>query len=948
MNPKPWREVITPHKDVLSETFEQAEFAVDLKAVHRGSAKREYLDASDFFERTFVTEGMRQLLSQVLRRLAGKGGEPVIQLQTAFGGGKTHTMLAVYHIARYQGALSNLSGLSEVVQEANVKQIPTTRVVVIDGNEYAPNQPWKPKGSPTRVRTLWGELAWQLGQEEGYALVEESDQGSTSPGSQTLYTLLSRYAPCVILLDELVAYIRQFPEGKEMTGGSYESNLSFFQALTEVIKEIPTAILLASLPSSDTEVGGERGKMVLKGLEKLFGRVQALWKPVSSGEAFEIVRRRLFDKLQDEKAREQTCRAFAQMYVEQKEHLPQETQESRYLDALKQAYPIHPEVLRRLYEDWSTLESFQRTRGMLKLMAKVIRRLWQDNNKDLLIMPSSLPLSDKDSANDLVYQLNHHQNADWNPILERDVDGESAEAVVMENQEPRFGEIQALRRITRTIFLGSAPHASLHNQQQKGLGSARILLGCLQPDGKLATPHIFLDGLNRLVDRLHYLNLSGEKGKAGTRYWLDTRANLRREMEERKQRFDDASDLMPVIKKVLEDTLRLSKFFDGIHVFESHKDIPDDSKLRLVVLPMDKSVSKDEKRESIEIMKDYLKQNGNKPRANSNRLLFLCADNQTTNRLRNAVRTMLAWDSIVRDIEGSRLNVDTNQQKQAKQEHQAAKDALPRVASECFVWLFCPEQESPKDSVALEAKKLDSTNDTYQEIERVCVSNEWVIKAWSPVHLHNQLSEFYWAGDRAYVRALSFWEDTQRYIYLPRLKDQKVLEEAITAGVGSKDFFAVARGEDAGLYTGFQFGTGQVQVDETLLLIKPAAAHAYQAKLQQDKESKEEAAKAAVIDPIQSSSATKKPDPKKTTGGGLETVKAREFRLSEEIRAESASMLLSYIAEEVIQILVQDPNASIKVTLEVSAQFPNGVEDGIKRAITENCKTLGLTGAEWE
>ena len=942
---KPWREVITPHKDVLSKTFDQSEFAVDMKAVHRGTAKAEYLDASAFFERTFVTEGMKRLLSQVLRRLGGQGGEPVIQLQTGFGGGKTHTMLAVYHMARYQGDLSHLVGLSEVMREAQVKALPPTRVVVLDGNEYSPSQPWKPQNTPIRIRTLWGELAWQLGQEEGYALVEESDQGSTSPGSKILHTLLSRYAPCVILLDELVAYIRQFSEGKEYTGGSYESNMSFFQALTEAIKEVPNAILLASLPESDTEAAGERGKMVLKGLEKLFGRVQALWQPVSTLEAFEIVRRRLFEKTQDEAASIAVCQAFAQMYIKEKDAVPHETQESTYLDQLNQAYPIHPEVFNRLYEDWSTLEGFQRTRGVLKLMAKVIRRLWQDNNKDLLIMPSSLPLSDGDSAADLVYYL----NPSWNAVVERDIDGKRSEPEQMEDRETRFGEIQALRRLTRTLFLGSAPHSSPLLQKPKGLDSARILLGCLQPEGKLSQPHTFLDGLQRLTEHLHYLNISGEHGKAGTRYWFDTRANLRREMEERKQRFDEQNDILPVIREALEGSLRLSKFFDGYHVFTPHQDVPDDERLRLVVLPLHHAVSREEKGGAIGAMMDYLKQHGTKPRANSNRLLFLVADSYTTQRLRQAVRTMKAWDSILSDIKGSRLNADTNQEKQAKQEYEAAKSALPRVASECFSWLFCPTQETARSEISFESKKLSSALDPYQEIERTCIDDEWVIKAWSPVHLHNRLQEFYWDEQRPTARALSFWEDTHRYIYLPRLRDQSVLVEAIKAGAGSKDFFATAYGEETGHYQGFQFGKGGVQVDGTLLLIQPEAAQVYEEKLQA-KADAEKAKKDASPKPKTppSEKGDNAPPPASPTGGDLKVIRARSYRVSIDIPAESAMLRLSEIADEVIAALIQDANGTVKVTLEIAAEFPEGVKDHIKRAVTENSKALKIDGAEWE
>ena len=500
---KPWREIAVPHKDVLEGTFQQSEFAADITAVNTGKASREYQDAGAFYERTFITEGMALLLTQVAQRLAGKGGEPVVQLQTAFGGGKTHTMLAVYHLATRKTALSELAGVPALIDRAGLMDVPQARVAVIDGMAHAPAQPWK--HGKQSIKTLWGELAWQLGGADAFALVKEADATGTSPGKEVLRDLLERHAPCVVLIDELVAYIRQFSEGQVLSGGTYDSNLSFLQALTEAAKLVPNAIVLASLPESDVEAGSQRGVAALRALEKTFGRVQALWKPVATEEAFEIVRRRLFEPVRDAKARETVCRAFADAYVAEGAKLPTETQEGRYYDRLLQAYPIHPEVFDRLYEDWTTIDGFQRTRGVLKLMAKVIYRLWKDDNKDLMILPGSLPLHDGSSRNELTYYL----PAGWDAVIERDIDGDRAETTELENKEPRFGQVGAARRVARTIFLGSAPSSVATKVATRGIDRARVLLGCLQP-GQASS--LYSDALNRLADRLHYLNSFRRQG----------------------------------------------------------------------------------------------------------------------------------------------------------------------------------------------------------------------------------------------------------------------------------------------------------------------------------------------------------------------------------------------------------------------------------------------------
>ena len=217
---------------MLEGTFQQSEFAADITAVRTGKATREYQDAAAFFERTFITEGMRLLLIQVAQRLNGKGGEPVIQLQTAFGGGKTHTMLAVYHLATRNccpGRSGRHPGAARPGRPDGRAAGPRRGA---GRHAHAPGQPWQ--HGKQSVRTLWGELAWQLGGEEAFALVREADATGTSPGKEVLRDLLARYAPCVVLIDELVAYIRQFSGRPGRSAAArYDSNLSFVQALTE-------------------------------------------------------------------------------------------------------------------------------------------------------------------------------------------------------------------------------------------------------------------------------------------------------------------------------------------------------------------------------------------------------------------------------------------------------------------------------------------------------------------------------------------------------------------------------------------------------------------------------------------------------------------------------------------------------------------------------------------
>ena len=569
-----------------------------------GAATPEYQDASLFFQRTFITEGMRLLLDSVVKRLAGRGDDPVIRLQTAFGGGKTHTMLAVYHLASGKGLPSDLPGVPAILDAAGVTELPRARIAVLDGIKSSPNQPVT-RGKQT-VCTLWGDLAWQLGGEEGFAMVAEADASGTSPG----------------------------------------------KAVLQALKAVPTAVLLASLPESDREAGSQRGVKALASLSHYFGRIQALWKPVGTEEAFEIVRRRLFTTVGDKLAADTVCRAFADFYVGNKDVLPRETQESRYFERLVHAYPIHPEVFDRLYDDWSTPDNFQRTRGVLKLMAKVIHWLWKDGNNNPPIMPGSLPVYDSDTRNELIQYLPQG----WDPVLERHVDGERSEPVEIENRESKFGSVQACRRSTRAIFLGRAP--STANQMVRGLELEHVLLGVVQPGQKIG---LYKDALRRLGDRLHFLN------SANNRFWFDTRPNLRWEMEERKRRFQDKEDVFPAVRERVQKSLATG-LFGGIHVFTGSGDVPDDWQLRLVVLPPDAAFSRSGQSLATERAKEILKARGEQPRQKQNRLIFLAADYDSVSRLKDQVGSMLAWQSIVADIRDMRLNLDQFQGQAGKQE----------------------------------------------------------------------------------------------------------------------------------------------------------------------------------------------------------------------------------------------------------------------------------------
>lgn len=959
---KPWREIAVPHEDVLKGTFQQAEFAADLSRVHQGSATPEYQDAALFFQRTFITEGMRLLLDSVVKRLAGQGGDPVVQLQTAFGGGKTHTLLAVYHLAEGKTEASKLQGIPSILDQASIAELPKAKIAVLDGVELLSLASKPRMHGGVAVKTLWGELAWQLGGADAYALVKEADENGTAPGKGELTAVLTSQAPCVVLMDELVRYVSQFEEGKTLSGGTYDTQLSFIQSLTEALKAVPNAILLASLPFSDREAGSQQGVKALRALEHYFGRVQALWKPVGTEEAFEIVRRRLFANVPDRLGAEDVCKAYADLYAGNSGDFPPETQQAKYLERLKHAYPIHPEVFDRLYEDWSSLDNFQRTRGVLKLMAKVIHRLWTSGNNDLMIQPGSLPLFDADTRNEAIYYL----PPGWDPVLERDIDGERAMTTELDNAKPLFGSIHACRRIARAVFLGSAPDAGAVGgaKHHRGIELERLLLGTAQPGQVVGH---YKDGVRALVDRLQYLN------SASNRYWFDIRPNLRREMEDRKRRFDLREDVYPFIKEKLRFA---SGPFGGVHVFTPSADVPDDWALRLVVLPPEATFGRAAQAAAVDAATMILKSRGDQPRQKQNRLVFLAPDADSVSRLKDQVTSVLAWASIVADVKDGRLNLDQHQSRQASQSFEQANDAMGRMVRETYKWLLAPLQEAKPgkgigdiqwDHFQINPAAVNRT----EEIEKVLKEHELLITEWAPVHLAKMMNAWFWKEDATAVPALDTWHKTCCYLYLPRLRDSDTLRAAVNAGVASRDFFGVSYGREDDRFQGFHFSENTtVILDDSLLLIEPKVAAEFAAKLAQEGAERQAAIAAREAGAAGSggsagsgsghgggdgSTGSGSASEASTTGSGggaapspklPASAKKTTFFGTLDLNPNQAKVQFSDVADEVLMLLNRS-GVKLRISVEIEAELPAGFDDGVQRSVRENCSQLKFKNHEF-
>ncbi|MGQ9871659.1 Swt1 family HEPN domain-containing protein [Leptodesmis sp.] len=946
---KPWRDIVTPHPDVASGRYQQAEFAADLWQVYLNEGSDEYRLPTEFFRRTYLTDGLKQLLTGALLRLSGKGGDPVIELQTNFGGGKTHAMLALYHLF-FRASAQDLPGMEPLFQEADVNEPPEkVNTVVLVGNKISPGQIHQ-KSDGTQVRTLWGEIGWQLGGKEGYEMMRQADESATNPGD-ALKDLFNKYAPVLILVDEWVAYARQLHDKSDLPAGTFDTHFTFAQTLSESAKNAKKTLLVVSIPSSDIEIGGDRGREALDRLKNAIGRVESPWRPASAEESFEIVRRRLFQPLADPNLfvqRDAVVRAFSEMYRNQGQEFPTECKEGDYERRMRDAYPIHPELFDRLYSDWSTLDKFQRTRGVLRLMAKVIHSLWERNDQSLMIMPAHVPMDDPQVQSELTRYLEDN----WIPVIDKDVDGANSLPLSIDRQNPNLGRYSACRRVTRTIYMGSAPTLRASN---RGLEDRRIKLGCVQPGEKVA---IFGDALRRLTDQATYLYINGN------RYWVSTQPNVNRTAQERANQFLDNRYLVweEITRRLKSDHARGE--FSAVHVApDSTADIPDDPALgvRLVVLAPQHPHSQSSKDSPARLwVEDALNHKGSSPRYYKNTLLFLAPDKAKIENLERNTAQYLAWESIVGDKEA--LNLDVFQSNQATTKRNQSNQDVDNILCDTYQWLLIPIQPDAQGSIDWKETRLQGQDSPIVRASRKAVYEGDLLPTYAATNLRLEALDKYLWRDTNHIDLKRLWEYLTQYLYLPRLKNQSVLLEAVRDGVASTiwaDNFAYAEAfdEEKGKYLGLKAATGiNPNISVQSLLVKPDIA-------QQQFD-----AEAAQATTMTSGGSTTTVDGG-TSGGGLstdgdgtaggdgdanngtgdsQTTVLRRFYGNVDIDAMRINRDTSAIANEVIQHLTALNGAKVKITLEIEAEIPDGVPDDVVRTVTENCRTLKFNNQSFE
>ena len=924
----PWREVVEPHQDVATGEFQQAEFAADLAKVHNGSAPSEYRNPREFFARTYLTEGLSTLLVGAAKRLGAGGGDPVVELQTNFGGGKTHSMLALYHMVSGT-PVEDLPGLDQLLRRSGLTVPGKINRAVLVGTSRGPQDVNSLEGG-RKIRTTWGELAWQLGGAEAFDMLAENDERGIAPGSNLLEALFKKYSPALILIDEWVAYLRQIYRVEGLPSGSFDANLSFVQSLTEAVKASPGVLLVASLPASQIEVGGEGGQEALARLKQTFSRVESSWRPASQEESYEIVRRRLFKEIPGDKFhhRDNTLKQFAKLYRENANDFPNGCSDEDYRRKLEKAYPIHPELFDQLYTSWGSLEKFQRTRGVLRLMAQVIHELWMGNDPSVMIMPGSVAISSARVEPELL----HYLDSSWQSIIAGDVDGVTSTPYKIDQSAPNLNRYSATRRVARAVFMGTAP---THGQENKGLDDKQINLGVVQPGER---PAIFGDALRRLANQAKFMH--SDLG----RYWYSMSASLNRLAADRAAQFEEALVLHEIDKALGSYINGLADrgHFDTVQVAPgSSADIPDEpGGVRAVVLGVAHPHTGREGSEALAEAKDIMMQRGSTPRVYRNMLVFLAAEHRQLDNLKAAQRAALAWAEIVRETK--RLNLTQSDSALAEAKLREASETLKTRMKEAWCYLIYPVQESAQSDVEWMSAKVPAQDGLLARASKKLVSDQGIWPELGPDNLNRQLEKYIWNG-KPHLHLKDLWEYLNRYTYLPRVKNRAVLSKAVHAAVSGMlpgPFAYAERWDEAkGSYVGLAISSAssaQVVIDSEAMIIKPDVAEQYRQK---------QTAAAPAGGPVPA--VTHGPDTTPQPAPGMPATapaekKPTRFHGTVMISPERPARDIHQIVEAIIEQLTTLPGADVSIKLEIDAEVLGGLDRAKVRTLVENATTLGF------
>lgn len=786
-----WTSIATPNRDIRERRFDLGIFAIHLGEIasESGSGQPEYADPTTFFDLTYITRGLRTQLVSMMQRLGGRGqGASVVQLDTTFGGGKTHTLLAMYHLAKHGHALRERDDVRALTNEARVEAPPQAAVAVLDGSYLSPSQPRKTDDGIV-LKTLWGELAYQLGGAEAYEFVRGSDEAMSAPGSNDLTRMMRAIGrPVLILIDELLDYATKAAAVKVGRGYLVDQVQSFIKALTQAVDPHPTALMVLTLTSSPQQIFGEAARRLQQDIagqyatfKTILERVQRTEVTAESAEIYEILRRRLFERTGDTAEHESIANAYWHYYRQNQNVFPGEVTAPDYRQRIAQAYPFHPDLIDVLRDRWGTIQGFQKTRGVLRLLALVVSNLYRKNHGAPLIHVGHIDLADPEIRRELLGHVD--SPAGYDAAIGSDIaglPGSKAEALDQRigGDYYRFGLCEGL---ASTLFMYS------HSGAAGFVGGSKpqLWLGVLQPD---VMPALAADAFSKLEGELWYME------KEGMVFRLGVDPNLNMMLV---QRMDALRQDRDKLAEIIYDTVEVlagAKFGKAVIWPEDSRLVRDNNALKLVIAPPNACFREDDPEMRAQLyIDDILKNAGDKHRQFRNTVIFALPTPEGYANMEQAAIRLIALEEIK---SSTGRNLKDYLRDELEQQLAAARVGLPSAIWGAYIvtatagrddyWIVWESGIKPyRQSDTLSQRIWDRLTDSERLLEKF--DPDYLIRSG------DGRFAILWPADQSAVKTQDLWDAFARYDYLPMLASQKVLQDTIAWGV-QRGLFGYATG----------------------------------------------------------------------------------------------------------------------------------------------------------
>ena len=807
---KPWYKVVTPREDLREgKPLDASEFAVHLERIRDGSAPNDYQDPVRFFERTYLTKGLETLSAEVVRRFTGIHVETsaVFNMTTQFGGGKTHALALLYHLARNGPAATSWMGVSNILGRAEVNKIPQAATAVFVGTEFDSIAGRGGKNGEPLRKTPWGEIAWQLGGLESFKIVEEHDTQLIAPGSDVIREFLPKDRPCLILMDELMNYISRF---RKM--GLVTQFYNFLQNLSEEARGQDRVVLVVSIPASELEMTAE-DQSDYERFKKMLDRVGKAMVMSSENETSEIIRRRLFEWSGIPDDAKKTISEYSNWMVEHRNQVG-DFPVDHAKEAFSAAYPFHPTVLSVFERKWQSLPRFQQTRGVLRLLALWVSEAYQEGfkgaHRDPLITLGSAPLYEPQFRAALMEQLGESR---LEVAVTTDISGK-ADANAVRLDKEAIDSIKKARlhqQAATTIFFESNG-----GQTKTEATIPEIRLAVAKPDLDIGNIETVLETLG---ESCYYLQVERN------RYRFSLTPNLNKILADRR-----ATIQQPKIKErilaEITNVFNSGREIDRTFFPEKSGQIPDAASLRLVVLPPDHSLSEGDK--TLELIDLYTKEYGKSARTFKSALIWAVPESPTD--LNENARKLLAWEDI--KDEKDELRLDEAQKRQLDESLNRGKRDLKESVWRTYKNILLLDKEnqirhvdlglvhsSAADSiVSMILNRLRQDGDIEEGI-----SPNFLIRKWPPAFKEWSIKS---------VRDM-FFASPQ----FPRLLDADSIKETVARGV-SGGIIAYVGINEAGEYNPFTYESsllpGDIEISDDMFIITKQVADAYKSSMSTD------------------------------------------------------------------------------------------------------------------